>query len=91
MADRLERLRKKLRFRSLRRGTREGDLVLGGFADRIGRLDHGQLARLEALLDEDDQDVLAWIAGVRPAPPAFRGDMLDMLMDFGKKRTQHFD
>ena len=32
MPDTLETIRRKLRFRSLRRGTKESDLVIGGFA-----------------------------------------------------------
>ena len=33
MPEKLEVVRRKLRFRSLRRGTKESDLVIGGFAE----------------------------------------------------------
>ncbi|MEX2455208.1 MAG: succinate dehydrogenase assembly factor 2 [Rhodospirillaceae bacterium] len=91
MADQLETQRRKLLFRSVRRGTKESDMVIGGFAEaHIGDLDGGQLDRFEALLDENDQDVLAWVIGMKPAPAAFDSDVLDMIRNF-KKSLQSFD
>ncbi|MGF1553578.1 MAG: succinate dehydrogenase assembly factor 2 [Paracoccaceae bacterium] len=59
---------KRLRLRSWRRGTREMDLLLGGFADgALDRLDEGELAAYEDLLEENDNDLYAWISG-RDAP-----------------------
>ncbi|MCL5778532.1 succinate dehydrogenase assembly factor 2 [Limibaculum sp. FT325] len=56
--------RKRLKIRSWRRGTREMDLILGPFADsELGRLDDADLAAYEALLDESDQDLYAWVSG----------------------------
>lgn len=61
--------RKKLRFRAWRRGFREIDLILGGFADRrIADLDEAGLNAFESLLDAQDQDVYAWITDQAPAP-----------------------
>ena len=85
MAEPLERLRRKLRFRSLRRGTRESDLVIGGFAAGfLDGMNGEQLGRFEALLDQNDQDVLGWVAGVAPPPARFDNDVLQMLKDFRK-------
>jgi antitoxin CptB len=61
--------RKKLKFRAWRRGFREIDLILGGFADaKIGGLDEAGLGAFEALLDAPDQDVYLWITEEAPAP-----------------------
>ncbi len=61
--------RKKLKFRAWRRGFREIDLILGGFADhRIEGLDEAGLIALERLLDAPDQDVYSWITGEAEAP-----------------------
>jgi len=61
--------RKKLQFRAWRRGFREIDLILGGFADReLAGMDEIGLAAFERLLDAPDQDVYAWITGGAPAP-----------------------
>ena len=64
--------RKKLRFRAWRRGFREIDLILGGFADaHLAGLDDLGLTHFEALLDAPDQDVYAWLVGQAPTPQAF--------------------
>ncbi|MEL6266870.1 MAG: succinate dehydrogenase assembly factor 2 [Pseudomonadota bacterium] len=63
-----ERRLKRLRIRSWRRGTREMDMLLGPFADRaLADLDEGLLAAYEELLEENDWDLYAWIAGREPA------------------------
>jgi antitoxin CptB len=68
--------RKRIRFRSWRRGFREIDLILGGFADKaVAGLDETSLERFEALLDLSDQDVYDWIVG-RAAPPAEFYDLI---------------
>lgn len=62
---------KRLRLRSWRRGTKEMDLILGPFADdRLAGLETDALDRFEALLDENDQDLYAWVTGQGAAPPA---------------------
>ena len=55
---------RRVRMRSWRRGTREMDLVLGGFADgALDGLDPSALDAFEALLSENDHDIYQWIAG----------------------------
>ena len=61
--------RKRLIYRSRYRGVLESDLLLGQFADRyVATMDDVQLDRYEALLEESDTDLIAWIAGRAPAP-----------------------
>jgi len=60
---------KRLRMRSMRRGIREMDLILGGFAEEcLGELGAAELDSYEALLSENDQDLYAWVSGQAPAP-----------------------
>ena len=60
---------KRMRMRSWRRGTKEMDLVLGPFADaRLADLSASMLAAYDALLAENDQDLMQWVLG-RSAPP----------------------
>lgn len=62
--------RRKARYRAWHRGMRETDLVFGNFADReIDRMPPEDLAVFEALLDESDADLLAWITG-KELPPS---------------------
>ena len=76
--DRETRL-KRLRMRSWRRGTKEMDLVLGGFADRaLDGLDPAALDLYEALLSENDHDLYAWVSG-RETPPAPLAPMIETI------------
>jgi antitoxin CptB len=54
--------RKRLRFRSWRRGKQESDPILGSFADpSLTGFDRIQLGRSKALLDCADPDLVDWI------------------------------
>ena len=71
MADPLIARRKRLMFQSLRRGTREGDFIIGGFAKRhLDGLDAGQLEKFENLLACNEPDLMAW---GRSGPGLLRG------------------
>ncbi len=72
---------KRLRMRSWRRGTKEMDLILGPFADRrAAGLDAAMLDRYEALLEENDQDLYAWIlARINGREAAIPPDLLGIL------------
>ena len=67
-SDRLNRIR----FRAWHRGTREADYMIGCFFDRF-HADWGEaeIAWFEALLDEEDHDILAWALGTLPVPERF--------------------
>ncbi|OBV12226.1 succinate dehydrogenase assembly factor 2 [Erythrobacter dokdonensis] len=67
----------RAKFRSWHRGTREADYMIGGFYDRY-HADWGEaeLAWFEALLDEDDVDVMAWALGSAAPPSHLAGDLL---------------
>ena len=83
MADDLEWRRKRVRFRSRRRGTREGDFIVGGFAERYAdELSADQLDRFEALLEKNDPEVMAWITGAKPVPEEWDNDVMHLLQDF---------
>lgn len=76
---------KALRWRAHHRGTREADLMIGGFFDRHGASwGAAQRQWFAALLDEQDVDIMAWAIGTAEAPDRFKGPMLDQLraLDF---------
>ena len=61
---------KRLRMRAWRRGTKEMDLILGPWADtHLASLAPEALDRFETLLDENDQDLYAWVTGAEGATP----------------------
>ena len=60
----LDPRRARALFRAWRRGTREMDLILGGFADaHIGELSDHDLADFEALMEVPDDELFTWVAG----------------------------
>jgi len=75
--------RKRILFRSQHRGMVETDFFLGRFAVRhLATLSEEQLDRLEALLEEGDNDLFNWISG-KVAPPAeHHNDVMQLLIRF---------
>lgn len=74
---------KKLRFRAWHRGFREADLLLGPFADaHLAQLSADQLDAFEALIEQPDPDLYAWIIGSLPTPETFDGEVLDLIRSF---------
>ena len=68
----IEVRRRKAKFRALRRGFREVDLVFAAFADaHLATLDADELGQFEGLLQAPDWDVYAWFMGHKPVPPQF--------------------
>ena len=54
--------------------------MIGGFFDRHhATWNDAEIAWFEALLDEDDVEVMAWALGSAVAPEQFRGDLLTAL------------
>ena len=71
---------KRLRFRAWHRGTREADLLVGGFFDvHHGDWSQEEIDWFEALLEEQDVDILAWAIGTAPPPERFAGGMMNQL------------
>jgi len=70
----------RARFRAWHRGTREADYMIGGFFDRHhAAWDEAALDWFEALLDEDDVDIMAWALGTVPVPDRYAGTQLKAL------------
>lgn len=75
--------RRRLRYRAWHRGTKEMDLVLGPFADaHLANLTAPELDRLEALMDEEDTDLLKWVMGQEPVPPAADAELLQTIIAY---------
>ncbi|HEX9947422.1 MAG TPA: succinate dehydrogenase assembly factor 2 [Allosphingosinicella sp.] len=75
-ADRL----KRLRFRAWHRGVREADFMIGGFFDTHGdSWGEDEMAWFEALLEEQDVDIMAWAIGTAEPPERYRGAMMRRL------------
>jgi antitoxin CptB len=76
---------RRIQFRAWHRGTKEADLMIGGFFDRYGTTwTEAELLWFEALLEEEDVEVMAWALGTMPVPAHYQGVMMDRLrkLDF---------
>lgn len=82
--------RKRLRFRSWHRGTREMDLILGRFADaHVDAMSPDQLDRYAALLENSDPDIYDWLTDRAEPPPAADSDVLRLLRRFKVHEARH--
>lgn len=87
--DRASYLR-KLHFRAHHRGTREADAIVGGFFDSYHHVwDEAGFRWFEALLEEQDVDIMGWAMGTLPIPDQWQGPMMDLLkrLDYIKLPT----
>ena len=71
---------KRQRFRAWHRGTKEADLLIGGFFDR----EHAgwtadQVDWFEALLDEEDVEIMGWALSTIAVPTRYEGPMLERM------------
>ena len=75
--------RKRLLYQSRHRGTKEADLILGGFAlAHMADFSAEQFTKLEALLEESDPDLMSWIGGQSTPPSRHDNDVLSMITGF---------
>jgi antitoxin CptB len=72
---------KRLAWRAHHRGTKEADLLVGGFFDaHSASWSAAECALFERMLEEQDVDIMAWAHGTAEPPPRFAGPMTDALM-----------
>ena len=78
--------RRRLRYRAWHRGTKEMDLVRGPFADaHIEGYGPPELDRLEALMNEEDADLLKWVMGQEPVPADADSALLSTIIAYRLK------
>jgi antitoxin CptB len=71
---------KRLAWRAHHRGTREADALIGGFFDaHHAAWSTEERARFEAMLDEQDVDIMAWAIGTAEPPERFAGPMIEAM------------
>lgn len=82
MSETHEHRLKRIKIRAWRRGIKEMDLLIGGYADaHLATMSAEELDAFEALMEENDQDLLAWATGTQEVPQALK-PMLDTVVGF---------
>jgi antitoxin CptB len=71
---------KRLAWRAHHRGTREADMLIGGFFDAHHESwSADDRHRFAAMLEEQDVDIMAWAHGTAEPPERFAGPMVEAL------------
>ena len=71
---------KRLHWRAHHRGTKEADLLIGGFFDaHHGSWTAEERAVFEQMLEEQDVDIMAWAHGTADVPERYQGPMIEAL------------
>ena len=79
----IETRRKRLLYRSIYRGNKENDILLGQFARvHIASFDSAELDQYERLLDTGDNDIFDWVSGKAHVPPEADTPVLRLVMAF---------
>ncbi len=81
----MDEVLRSLKYRAWQRGTREADMLVGGFFDaHHASWDAHERALFAALLMETDVDIMAWAIGTLDVPERYEGPMIDALrkLDF---------
>ena len=78
--------RKRLVYRATHRGTKEADLIVGGFfSEAAASLAETRLDEAEALLEEADPDLMDWVFGRKAVPDRWQGTLMDDVIAYGRK------
>lgn len=79
----LEMRRKRLLYRSLYRGNKENDILLGQFARaHIAEFGAAELDQYESLLSAGDNDIYDWVSGKADVPLESDSPVLRKLLAF---------
>jgi antitoxin CptB len=81
----LDDRRKKILFRSWRRGVREMDLLVGRFAEaNLAAFSEDELGIFELLIEVPDRDLYPWVAGKAQAPANYDTSVFRKLKAFAE-------
>ena len=71
---------KRLHWRATHRGTREADMLIGGFFDaHHAGWSADERAIFAAMLDHQDADIMAWALDAAVPPARFEGPLMAAL------------
>ncbi|MBK18817.1 MAG: succinate dehydrogenase assembly factor 2 [Rhodospirillaceae bacterium] len=90
MSDPLEIRRRRLLYQSKRRGTKEADMVIGQFAmENLQKMTSEELDQFEALLQENDPDIMTWVSGTEDPPLKHQNMIFERICDFKNILLNH--
>ncbi len=79
----IDRRRRRLLFRATHRGTKENDIIIGGYVTaRLASLTDAEMDALEAVMELPDTDLTEWFTGRAPIPAEDDSPMLREILAF---------
>jgi antitoxin CptB len=88
MSENLRLRIKRLKYRSMHRGTKELDLLLGAFAAaHLDRFSAAEIDNFEALLAADERDIYLWLTGQAPVPARHDTAVMARILNFEFAKT----
>ncbi len=79
--------RKRLLYQSTHRGTKEADLIIGGFAQKhLANLSEELLNSFEQLLSISDPDLMLWINGQETPQRAYQTEQWALILKYKNNR-----
>ena len=90
MTDQQETRRQRLLYQSKRRGSKEADMVIGQFAiENLEVMTSEELDQFEALLQENDPDLMTWVSGLVPPPEKHMNSIFKRICHFKNIKLNH--
>jgi antitoxin CptB len=84
--NKLDVIKRKIKYRSEYRGIKEMDLLLGSFVKKyINIFDYNELLSLYEILEKDDDDIFKWYTGKEENRNILKNKVSDMLKKFKLK------
>ncbi|MFQ3306953.1 MAG: antitoxin CptB [Candidatus Midichloriaceae bacterium] len=81
-------IKRKVLYRSLHRGCKELDIILGNFSKAsLEDLDFEETIQYEALLDLPDNDIYDWVTEKKEVPEQYKSTLLDRVIEFQRNFT----
>ena len=84
--NKLDSIKRKIKYRSEYRGIKEMDLLLGNFVKKyIDIFDYNELLSLYEILEKDDDDIFKWYTGKKENINIPKNKISDTLKKFKLK------
>ena len=84
--NKLDAIKRKIKYRSKYRSIKEMDLLLGNFVKKyIDIFDYNELLSLYEILEKDDDDIFKWYTGKEENRNILKNKVSDMLKKFKLK------
>ncbi|PLX29776.1 MAG: hypothetical protein C0582_04425 [Alphaproteobacteria bacterium] len=79
----MKTIHKKLLYQSCYIGSKENDLIFGGFAKRyLQVLTQKELELYQDLLSHSDGDLYRWVTRAQPFPHKYQGRLSQLLIEY---------